>query len=328
MKRALVLGATGHIGSHVVRTLCLAGIAVRALYRSETSRFVLDGLDVEMVKGALEDHAVLNKALRDCDWLFHCAGSYPSFTADRHVAIVRGLASVRDVFALAKETRLERIVFTSSASTVRRFPNRLATETDLDWPLVQRRSLYAEVKIRMEQEALRYVQEGLPIVIVNPSLCLGEYDTKPLSGLLILLVAKRKLPAYVDHVLNAIYTGDVGLGHLRAAERGRIGERYLLGHQNLTFGALAQLIASQAGVVPPRLRVSYPLAFSVTVLSELVARLLRQRPLIPSRAVSMLKGTGLGLDCSKAVRELGMPQTPLEEAIRRALAWFRQHGYL
>jgi len=328
MTRALVLGATGHIGAHVVRALCSAGISVRAFYRSPVARFVLDGLDVEMVQGALDDQSRLRQAMAGCDWLFHCAGAYPSLTEDRHSAIARGLASARQVFELAKATRVQRIVFTSSASTVRRFPDRLSTEGDFDWPVAKRRSLYAEVKALMEHEALRFAQEGLPVVIVNPSLCIGEYDTKPLSGLLTILVAKRKLPAYIEYCLNAVYTGDVGTGHLRAAQQGRIGERYLLGHRNITFSALVQLIASQAGVRPPRLRVAYPVAFAVATISEFAARLVGKPPLIPRMAVAMVRERGQGLDCSKAIQELGMPQTPLEEAIRRSLAWFRQHGYL
>ena len=189
-------------------------------------------------------------------------------------------------------------------------------------------SLYATVKIAMELEALRAHREaGLPIVIVNPSVCLGEYDAHPFSGWLILAFAKYRLPVYLEQTFNAVYTGDVGIGHVRAAERGRVGERYLLACRDLTVREFAVLVAEAAGVPPPRWRFPYGLAMAVARATELVAWCTLTEPLLP-RSVIRASRLGQQIDGRKAIAELGLPQTPIDEAIRRALAWFREHRYL
>ena len=179
----------------------------------------------------------------------------------------------------------------------------------------------------MEQEVLRAAGAGLPVVVVNPSVCLGEYDAHLFSGRLILAFAKSRLPCYLAHQFNAVYTGDVGVGHVRAAERGRLGERYLLTCRNLTLKEFATLVAELAGVAPPKWPVPYRVVLAASWATELVAWVTRTEPLLPRQAVYSAR-TGQRLDGSKAVRELDLPQTPIEDAIRRALGWFRAHGYL
>ncbi len=327
MARALVLGATGHIGAHVVRALLAGGHSVRAAYRTERFLSVLDGLLLERVRVDLDTLEGLPRALEDCEWVFHAAGYYPSFQARRQQALTEGIASTRRVFDAVRRARPSRIVFTSSAATIQRIPDRPATEQDAEpWPLTRWRPLYAVVKIAMEQEALRAQAAGLPVVIVNPSVCVGEYDAHPFSGRILLAFAKHRLPCYVDTEFNAIYTGDVGIGHVRAAERGRPGERYLFTCRNVTLQAFAGLAAAAAGVAPPRWRVPYRAAWAASLVSEGWARLTRTEPLLPRAAVHSSR-MGQQLDGAKAVRELGLPQTPLEDAVRRALSWFRQHGY-
>jgi len=166
-------------------------------------------------------------------------------------------------------TTPSRAIFTSSAAVIRHLPGRLATELDAEpWPLTQPRSLYATVKIAIEQEVLNAHHAGLPVVIVNPSVCIGEYDAHQFSGRLILAFAKHRLPGYLDHRFNAIDTADVGIGHVRAATHGRLGERYLLTHQQLTLKEIATLVARAAGVAPPRWRIPYPVAFGAASISE------------------------------------------------------------
>jgi len=188
-------------------------------------------------------------------------------------------------------------------------------------------TLYAAVKVAMEQEVLRAHQAGLPAVIVNPSLCLGEYDAHPFSGRAILAFARYRLPVYIESTFNAIYTGDVGVGHVRAAERGRLGERYLLAHRNLTVKEFATLVAKAAGVPPPRWRLPYRLAVTAALAAEGLGWLTRTEPLL-SRGVVESAGMGQPLDGTKAREELGFPQTPIEEAVARALGYFKARGYL
>jgi len=328
MARALVLGATGHIGAHIVRALLAERHEVRAAFRSERFLSLLEGLPVERVRIDLETLNGLREALRGCDWVFHAAGYYPSFHTARAHAIAQGIGSTRRILETIRGASPSRVVFTSSAATIQRVRGRLANEGDAEpWPLTSWRPLYATVKIAMEQEVLHASRAGLPVVIVNPSLCVGEYDAHPFSGRAILAFAKYRVPFSVDHEFNAVYTGDVGIGHVRAAERGRLGQRYLLAAHNVTLRAFAELVAREARVPPPRWRVPYRVALAAALVTEVVGALTRREPLLPRPAVHTTR-MGQQLDGTRALRELSLPQTPLEEAIRRALGWFSAHGYL
>lgn len=328
MVRALVLGATGHIGSHIVRALLAEGHTVRAAYRTERFLMGLDGLAVERVRVDLDTGEGLREALAGCEWVFHAAAPYPSFRERCDRALANALASTRRVVDLSRQAQPSRVVFTSSAATIRRVAGRASTEADAEpWPLEGWRLLYATVKIAIEHELLQAHAQGLPVVIVNPSLCIGEYDARPFSGRAILAFAKHRLPVYLEHQFNAVYTADVGVGHVRAAQRGRLGERYLLTGHNVTLREFAGLVAQLAGVPPPRWRIPYRVALAAAMGTEMVAWLTRTAPLLPRATVHATR-MGQVLDGTKAVRELGLPQTSLDEAIRRALEWFRAHGYL
>ena len=330
MKRALVFGATGHIGSHVVRALLNRGYAVRATYRNPRYAFLLEGLPVERVQLDLEDTRQLGSTVEGCEVVFVCAGYYPRWTDRREPAIQRGLAQIRRVFDALRHRRLQRIVYTSSAATIAPVPGRASTEADREsWPLTQFRPLYSTVKIAMEHAVGRYIDEGLPIVIVNPSVCIGEYDAHPFSGRLVLAFAgkRRRLPVYLECAFNVVYTGDVGAGHVLAAEQGVVGERYLLTGEHTTMSAFARRVAAQAHVPPPRWEVAYPLAMAAAMVSEGLAALTRSEPLLPRQVIRHAR-TPQRLDGSKAQRELGLPFTPMDEAIRRAVSWFRHHRYL
>jgi dihydroflavonol-4-reductase len=329
MTRALVLGATGHIGAHVVRALLSKGYAVRASYRNPRYQFLLEGLPIERMQVEVEDAAQLGAALDGCDVVFMCAGYYPRLTERRSQAVQRGIGQIHRAFDVLTAGRAQRIVYTSSAATIAPVSGREATEADQEpWPLTDWRALYATVKIAMEHAVRQYADRGAPIVVVNPSICIGEYDARPFSGRLVLLYGRRRgVPVYLEHRFNVVYTGDVGLGHVLAAERGRPGERYLLTGRNLTLREFTRLVAREAGVAPPRWNVPYPLAMAAAAATELAAAITRTEPLF-SRCVVQHARFPRWLDGSKARRELGIPQTPIEEAIRRSLAWFRRHGYL
>ncbi len=329
MTDALVLGATGHIGAHVVRALLAGGHRVRAAYRNERYLRVLEGLDVERVRVDLEEPGgQLPAALKGCRWVFHAAGYYPSRRERPEEAVRKGAESARRVLEAIRRAVPERVVFTSSSSTVRAVPGRAATEEDSEsWPPAEWRNLYARVKIVMEQEALRAARSGMPLVIVNPSLCIGEYDAHAFSGRALLAFGKYRVPWVTETVFNIVYTGDVGVGHLRAAERGRAGERYLLTGENLSLREFARIVAEEAGVPAPRWRMPYPMAMAAGALAEGWAWLTGKAPFFTRQEAARVR-RGHPLDGSKAARELGVPQTPVKEAVRRAVAWFRQEEVL
>lgn len=326
MTRAAVLGATGHIGAHIVRALLAEGHEVVAAYRRPEYLRVLEGLPIRRVRIDLDEPATLPGALEGCAWVFHAAAFYPSFTARLRESLARGVTSIRRQLAALREAAPERVIFTSSAATIQRVPGRLATEADAEpWPLTSPRAIYATVKIAQEAEVRRACDEGLPAVIVNPTVCLGEHDAHSFSGRAILAFAKHRLPFYLQNQLNAVYTGDVGIGHVRAASRGRLGERYLLTGENLSIQQLAGMVCDAAGLPPPRILVPYPVAWTAALALELAALATGRAPLLTRQVIASGR-IGQRVDGSKAIRELGMPHTPVAEAIRRALAWFRAQG--
>ena len=328
MASALVLGATGHIGAHVVRALLARGHAVRAAYRSEKYLPVLDGLPVERAKVDLDHPEELREALRGCSWVFHAAGYYPSNRPSRAEAIRTGIESSRRDLEEIRRAGPERVVFTSSAATIRAGAGKMATEADSEpWPLTHWRHPYAAAKIAMEQEVLRAAGAGLPVVIVNPSLCIGEYDARAFSGRSVLAFAKYRLGWYTETSFNVVYTGDVGVGHVRAAEAGRVGERYLLAGQNVSLKEFGALACRELGLSPPRWKIPTVGAYLAACGVELFAAVTGREPLFTREEARRIRG-GYLLDGSKAVRELGMPQTPPAEAVRRAVQWFRQQGHL
>lgn len=328
MTRALVLGATGHIGAHVVRALLHRGYAVRATYRRARYLWVLDALPVEKIQVDLEAASTLREILDGCELVVHCAGYYPGLTARRGHAVARGQAQIRSVFDVIVGSAVKRVVYVSSAATITPNGTQARTEAHAEpWPLTEWRPLYASVKIAMEREAKRYAQRGLDLVVVKPSVCIGEYDAHSFSGKLVLLFARGRLPVYLEYPFNVVYTGDVGVGTVLAAETAPPGEAYLFSHCPVTMQEWVQLVAREAGVSPPRCRVRYPVALAAASVTEWVGALTRTEPALPTAVVRMSRQSHR-LDGSKAQRELGLRYTPVEEAVRRAVGWFREHGYL
>jgi dihydroflavonol-4-reductase len=329
MARALVLGATGHLGAHIVRALLAEGHTVRAAHRSDRCLHVLDGLTVERARVDLDSLDGLSAALKSCEWVFHAAGYYPRAAVRRQTAVNHAIATTRRALDAIRRAGPARVVFTSSAATVHRMTDRLATEQDVEtWPPTEWKPLYATVKIAMEQEALRAARDGLPVIIVNPSVCIGEYDAHQFSGRAVLVFARSRLPFYLEHTMNVVYTGDVGVGHLRAAQRGRLGERYLLAGRNLSIREFGAIVARTTGTRPPRWRLSNRVVFTAALTSELMAWLTRREPVLPRSGVQAMLRQGPGLDATKARTELGLPQTPVEDAVARAVVWFRSRGDL
>lgn len=324
----VVTGATGFIGANVVRALLQAGDAVRVLVRPQSDRRNLDGLAVEQVYGDLRDVASLRAALQGCTTLYHVAASYSLWTPDPHAMYATNVDGTEKLFRCALEMGVNKVVYTSSVATIG-IPKDGSPGDETMW-LHPEQAIghYKRSKILAEQRTLALCDKGLPVVVVNPSAPIGPWDIKPTpTGKIIVDFLKRRLPAYLDTGLNLIDVRDVAQGHLLAAQHGRIGERYILGCQNVTLQAILELVARVSNMPAPRIRLPYGLALAIGYCSEWLARCTGQPPLVPLDGVRMARHP-MYFTAAKALRELGLPQSSLEEAMRQAVQWFREHGYV
>ncbi|PSP17079.1 MAG: dihydroflavonol 4-reductase [Cyanobacteria bacterium QS_8_64_29] len=324
--RAFVTGANGFIGSHLVHLLCQQGYAVRALVRTQSQRDNLEGLAVETITGDLNDPE-LARAMRGCQYLFHLAACNSLWWADRHRLHASNVRGTQNVLAAARQAGIERTVFTGSAvnlDTSRRasLPNEAhsASPQSLASP-------YERSKYWAEQAALSAASSGQSVVVAIPTTPLGPGDAKPTpAGDIVLRFLRRQMPVYMPTGFNAIDVRDAAWGHLLALERGRSGERYLLGCQNLALKALLDRLAELTGLTAPKVAVPPWLPAIAAWADERVLALAGKSPSVPLEGVRMA-ARPLYCDCSKAVRELGLPQSPLEGALRDAVRWFLERGY-
>jgi dihydroflavonol-4-reductase len=323
----LVTGGTGFIGAHLVRALLARGDVVRCLARPGSRRDNLAGLDVEIVTGDLCDPSSLEAAVAGCDVVFHCAADYRLYARDPGELYAVNVEGTRCVLRAAAEAGASRIVYTSSVGALGLEPDgRPATEIT---PVTLERMIghYKRSKFLGERVAEELASAGAPVVIVNPSTPVGELDIKPTpTGRMIVDFLAGRMPAYVDTGLNLIDVRDVADGHLLAAERGRVGERYILGHRNLSLREILGTLATLTGLEAPRLRVPHWLPAMYATASTALARARGVEPRVSIESVRMSRYR-MYFDPAKAVRELALPQTPVENALERAVAWFRAKGY-
>jgi dihydroflavonol-4-reductase len=318
--KAFVTGATGFVGAHVVRALLGAGVAVRALAREGSDRSNLEGLDIEIVSGDLRDEAALPGLLRGCETLYHVAAFYstrPEDGALMHEINVRG---TKNLMMAALASGVQRVVHTSTIGTIGRpaKAGELPTE-ETAFNLWETSSEYVRSKYLGEVAALSMVDQGLPVVVVHPTSPVGPYDIKPTSsGQRIIDYLNGKKPSFPGGGLNFVSVEDVAAGHLLAAEKGKPGERYILGNAqaNLTLERFMGLMAALSGVRPPEVP-------DVPLFSQLKKRLL-----FGAHELQGQRPAALICDPSKAIRELGLPQTPIEAALVEAIFWFRDRGYV
>lgn len=330
--RALVTGGTGFVGSHVARLLVERGVTVRALVRPGSRRDNLEDLDprrLEFLCGDLTDPASLREAVRGCDVVYHVAADYRLWTRDPQQLYRVNVQGTRDLLQAVMDAGVARIVYTSSVGALG-IPKDGSAGTE-DTPVSERDMIghYKRSKFLAERVVYQFAEAGLPVVITNPSTPVGERDIKPTpTGKIIVDFLNRRMPAYVDTGLNLIDVRDVAEGTLRAAERGKIGERYILGHRNTTLKEMLEMLAEITGLPAPRVKIPYPVAYAVVGIENLIMdRLLRRTPAHPLEGVKMARKR-MFFDASKAVRELGLPQSPVPDALARAVAWFRAHGYV
>lgn len=327
--KVLVTGASGFIGGNLVRALLRDGHAVRALVRPASDRRNIEGLDVEVALGDLTDPVSLAPALDGCEGLFHVAASYAFWSPDPRRFHEANVTGTQNILAAARRAGVRKIVYTSSESTLK-IPadGTPGTEAELDDP-DKLSGDYKRSKCLAEHRALEMSRTGLPIVIVNPTTPIGPFDVKPTpTGRLVVDFINGRMPAYVDAGLNIVDVGDVVQGHILAMEKGTCGERYVLGNRNLTLKEIFAILEGLTGIRSPRIRVPLWTALVAAHIDEAICGgIFRREPTIPVAAVKAAREYRF-FDCSKSVRELGMPQTPVEEAFERAIRWFREHGYV
>ena len=325
--RAFVTGGTGFIGANLVRLLVQEGYQVRALVRPSSCLDNLRDLDVELVKGDLNDPEVWQQ-MEGCQVLFHVAAHYSLWQGDREQLYHHNVLGTRNILAAARKANIERTVYTSSVAAIGvGVPGEIVDETHQS-KLEELVGHYKKSKFLAEQEALQAVQAGQDVVVVNPSSPIGPLDIKPTpTGDIILRFLRRQMPFYLDTGLNFIDVRDVARGHLLALEKGRKGDRYILGHENLTLKQLLDQLAQLTGLKAPQSSVPAWLPLSVAWIDERILAPLGKPPSVPLDGVRMAHQP-MYYDASKAVRELGLPQSSISTALKDAVDWFVTHGYV
>jgi dihydroflavonol-4-reductase len=326
---SLVTGATGFVGAAVARALLREpGQRVRVLARPRSNRRNLDWLDVEIAEGALEDAASLAAAVAGCRYLFHVAADYRLWVPDAAAMFRANVDGTRDLMLAALAAGVERIVYTSSVATLGLVSGGVADEAtpsgDADMVGPYKRSKFIAERVVRELVAER----GLPAVIVNPSTPVGPGDVRPTpTGRIIIEAAKGRMPGYVDTGLNLVHVDDVAVGQLLAAEHGEIGERYILGGENLSLAEILAAVAKAVGRRPPALKIPYAVVLPIAVGAEMVARITGREPFTTLDGVRMSRKK-MYFSSARAMRELGYAARPAREAITDAVAWFDANGYL
>jgi dihydroflavonol-4-reductase len=323
--KTLVTGASGFIGSAIVRRLLGDGKDVRVLTRAGSRRDNIDGLPVETMTGDLLNPPSLSRAVRGCVNLFHCAADYRIWVPDPERMYPVNVEGTRALMLAALEAGVRRVVYTSSVATLATASDRPGDETrsaspeDLIGP-------YKRSKFRAEAEVQRMVREcGLPAVIVNPSTPMGPHDIKPTPTGQIVIEAAKGMPAFVDTGLNVVHVDDVAEGHLLALEKGRLGERYILGGDNMTLSQILAEIAALCGRRPPRIRLPHAAVMPLAIGAEAWARVSGREPFVTLDGLRMSRKL-MFYSSDKARRELGYAPRPAREAIHSAIADFRRRG--
>jgi len=328
-RMSLITGTTGFVGAAVVRHLLEAGDDVKALVRKESDLGNLQGLKVELVYGDLRDKDSLRRAIKGCLRLYHVAASYSLWTPDPKILYESNVDGTQNILEAAEEMGLEKIVYTSTVGALA-VPKE-GGQGNEETPVVFNEIIghYKRSKYLAEQVALRMAKRGLPVVIVNPSAPIGPRDIKPTpTGKMIVDFLKGLMLAYIDTGMNLVDVDDVAAGHLLAAEKGRTGEKYILGHQNMSLKEICDLMSNISGIHAPRIKLPrkaiLPLAYANQWISDYITR---KPPLIPLDGIRMAK-KHMYYDSSKAIKELGLPQTPIEIAMGKAIKWFKDNHYV
>ncbi len=325
---AFITGATGFVGSLVARVLADCGADLRLLVRPSSPTGNIDVLKAERVIGDLREPASLKKAMSGCDCVFHVAADYRLWTRDPQSMYRANVDGTRAIIDAARAAGVGRVVCTSSVATMGFIPDGLANE-DSPVSLTDMIGHYKRSKFMAEQVALEAGRAGNDVVVVNPTTPVGEQDIKPTpTGRIVLDFLRRKFPAYVDTGLNLVDATECARGHVAALEKGRPGERYILGGENLTLKQILGRLSAITGLPAPSIRLPYAVAFAAGACDTLFTGVLRGRePRVPLDAVRIGRKK-MFVSSAKAERELGYKVVPVDAALRRAVEWFHTHGYV
>jgi dihydroflavonol-4-reductase len=323
---ALVTGANGFVGCHVVRALAARGTHVRALVRASADRRALEGLDCEFALGDVRDREAVERAVRGCDQVYHVAADYRLWLIDEAPMYAANVDGTRNIISAAHAAHVRRIIHTSTVGALGIGDDGLGRE---DTPVTFAAMVgpYKRSKFLAEQEALKAAQAGIPVVIVNPSTPVGPCDYKPTpTGRIIVDFLNRRMPAYVDTGLNLVAVEDCARGHLLAADYGRIGEKYILGGENLTLRQMFLRLSELSGLAAPRLQLPLLVALGFAYGAEAVARAITHRPPRASVTEVRMARKKMFFDSNKARAELGYEAGPINDALTRAIKFFRESG--
>ena len=325
----LVTGASGFVGAAVAKSLVAAGHPVRVLVRPTSPRTNIADPRLDVAVGDLRDAGSIERAMQDVRVLFHVAADYRLWARHPEEIIHTNVEGTRALMAAALRTGVERVVYTSSVATLKARPG--GEPSDETFPLDAAHAVgaykYSKVAAERAVEAM-VAEQNLPAVIVNPSTPIGPGDVRPTpTGRIIIEAAAGRMPAYVDTGLNFVHVDDVAAGHIAAWQKGRIGERYILGGQNVLLGDMLRDIAQRVGRKPPRVRLPRRLIFPIAYAAEAIAHFTGREPFVTTVGLKLAKDR-MFFSSAKAERELDYRPRPYGEAVAEAIAWFRQNGYL
>ncbi len=321
-------GATGFVGWHLLQALLQRGDTVRCLVRPSSPLDGLSELPATLVRGDLRDPRSLREGIDGAELVYHCAADYRLWVPDPQAMYASNVDGTNHVLQAAHDCGVRRIVYTSSVGTLGLRPDGEPADEKAPVSLAKMTGHYKRSKYLAERVAEEWAAKGLPVVIVNPSAPVGERDVKPTAtGQMILDFLRGKLRAYVETGLNLVDVRDVAAGHILAAEKGRVGEKYILGNRNMTLKSILDTLAEIAERPAPRVKLPHWVPLAAAYVDAGLSRLRRRSPSIPLDAVRLSKHK-MFFDSSKAVRELGLPQTPVEVPLRRAVQWFRGNDYV
>jgi dihydroflavonol-4-reductase len=326
--KTLVTGGTGFVGRAVVQELLAAGRAVRVLVRNPEHP-ALKGLEVETARGDLRDQDSLALALQGCTRLFHVAADYRLWVPNPEEMYAANVEGTRNLLAAALRQGLARVVYTSTVGTLGNPGDGTPGTEETPVTLADMVGHYKRSKFLAEQVALEFARQGLPLVVVNPSAPIGPWDSRPTpTGQIIIDFLKGRMPAYLETGLNLIHVRDAARGHLLAEARGKVGEKYILGNENLSLSRIFEMLADISGRPVPWVKVPYRPVLALAYASEFWARRVSGgAPRLNVTAVRMAKKY-MYFDNRKALQQLGLTLTPVRQALEEAVAWFRAHGYL
>ncbi len=325
--KTLVTGGTGFVGRAVVTELLAARREVRVLVRNPAHP-ALQGLEVEVAVGDLRDADSLRQALRGCGVLFHVAADYRLWVPDPEEMYAVNVQGTRNLLAAAAAQGVARVVYTSTVGALGNPGNGTPGTEETPVSVEEMVGHYKRSKFLGEQVALEFARQGLPVVIVNPSTPVGPWDSRPTpTGEMIVSFLKRRMPAYLETGLNLVHVRDAARGHLLAEEKGQVGEKYILGNKNLSLSAVFQMLSEISGLPAPKVRLPYWPVLALACVNEFWATHISGRPpRMPLTAIRMARKY-MYFDNTKAVEQLGLTLTPVRQALKEAVEWFREHGY-